>query len=108
LQYIEDISLESCSDDMHKYKHYKVDSNTKFDKLTSNGTKTFSHVSVGHLTSSGYCKGGYYSSDGISYEGVVVQMVVSITLADYYTDVLIILLVKQIAGFVRLNSNPDN
>lgn len=86
--YVEKISKTDC-EAMNKYKEYTVAPGRRVSSLRLNGTTTSTIVSVGRLQTDGKCVGGLFTVGPNTYEDVVVQLSLKITLEDYYTDVVL-------------------
>ena len=83
-EYIQDISKEVC-ELLHRYGTYSLP-NTKIG-VRPNSTVTHSIVLAGSLTTEGKCSGAGYSDPYGTWESVVVQGLIKITLSDYESQI---------------------
>ena len=85
-EYIQDISKEAY-ELLHRYGTYSLP-NTKIIKgVRPNSTVTHSIVLAGSLTTEGKCSGAGYSDPYGTWESVVVQGIIKITLSDYESQI---------------------
>lgn len=84
--YILQVGKQVCWD-MHKFRRYNMQHNIIFDGLKPNATVHRTSVIAGSINYDGTCSGSEYSDQFGNWQNVVVQAVISITLADYDTPV---------------------
>lgn len=80
--YILEVGKQACMD-LHRYRKYQFQHNILIDGLKHNATIQRSSVIAGSISYDGSCSGSDYSDQFGSWSNVVVQAIISITLADY-------------------------
>lgn len=80
--YIKSISREACLE-AHKFGHFRIRDDHIIDGLRVNNTVTIPTLFAGNLDTTGKCKGATFSDPYGTWENVVVQGTVTITLSDH-------------------------
>ena len=85
-EYIQDITKEAC-ELLHRYGTYNLPNSKVITGAKPNSTITHSIILAGSLTTEGKCSGAEYSDPYSTWESVVVQGTIKITLSDYESQI---------------------